>query len=179
VPDLDPRAFRWVEAGVSGLARSRDWDAVELISVPELADRGVEELRFGVLADGAIVGGDAAGVPQHILDRFAERLAVTVEAPYEAVAARQTRLEWSVAARQLRIEEIDLPHVDAAEIVVAVAPDDQTSVLVDGSEPDHVASEVEAAAAKLEELGRSRHRSFVIRARRTVGDRWAVSVDPL
>ena len=32
----DPRAFRWVESGVSGLARAREWDATAIAEVPEL-----------------------------------------------------------------------------------------------------------------------------------------------
>jgi hypothetical protein len=176
---LDPRALRWVEAGVSGLARSRDWDAVELVELPELADHELEELRFGVLADGTVVGGDAALVPRSVVERLAAVLTQAVGTPYEAVAARQTRLEWSLAARALRIAEIELPPVDAVELVVAVAPDGSRSVLVDGVEPADAPAGLDAAVQRLEHLGRRRFEHFVARARRTVGDRWGLSVDPL
>ena len=177
-PIGDPRAFRWVEAGVSGLARSRDWDTVALVDVPELADAALEELRFGVLADGTVVGRDAAA-GDHVLARLADRLQETVRPPFEAVAARQTRDEWSLAARELRIEEVELAMTEVRELVVAVGPDGVRTLLVDGEEL-HVPSEgLELAVQRLEEIGRRRSRSFVVRARHTVGDRFAISVDPL
>src|SRR5690554_1006353 len=114
----EPLALRWVEAGVSGLARRRDWDAVELVEVPELADRAIEELRFGTLGDGTLVF--AAGeVEEAAVAKLAGALAASVRAPYEAVAVRRTRLEWSVAARELRVEEIELPGLDVDELLVA------------------------------------------------------------
>jgi hypothetical protein len=178
-PLADPRAFRWVEAGVSGLARSRDWDVVALVEVPELAEAALEELRFGVLADGTLVGDDATAAGREVLERLAGRLREAVRAPFEVVAARQTRDEWSLAARELRIEEVELEELDVTELVVAVGPDGLRTLLVDGEEPIAMTDELENAAARLDAIGRKRSRSFVVRARHTVGDRFAISVDPL
>lgn len=177
---LDPRALRWVEAGVSGLARSRDWDRVEVVSVPELADDSLEELRFGVLADGTVVGATPPGSDPELLDRLAGRLGEALEGPFEAVAARRTRLEWSLAGRLLRLEELALPRLTADEIIVAFGPgDDRPTVLVDGEELPDPAGALAEAVARLTELGGRRFESFVARARRLGPDRWAVSVDPL
>ena len=176
---IDPRALRWVEAGVSGLARSRDWDRVELVTIAELADEPLEEFQFGVLADGTVVGQGPPGVAAGILERLAACLSDALDGPYEAVAARRTRLEWSLAARALRIEELVLPPLAADEILVAVSPDGEPTVLVDGEEPDAPSNELDAATARLLALGRERFDSFVIRARRARNDRWAISVDPL
>jgi hypothetical protein len=174
----EPLAFHWVPTGVSGLARRRDWDTVELVDLPELADREVEELRFSVLADGTVVG-DSSPVEMELLARLAERLTAALPAPYEAVAVRHTQLEWSLAARSLRIEVIELPGLTAEEIVVAVGPEGATELLVDGVDSPHPDAALAAAAEELERIGRARHGTFVLRARRAVGERFALSVDPL
>lgn len=177
---LDPRALRWVEAGVSGLARSRDWDRVEVLTVPELADDSVEELRFGVLADGTVVAVSPSGIDPGLVERLAGRLQEALEGPFEAVAARRTRLEWSLAGRALRLEEVTLPPLAATELVVALGPgDEQPTVLVDGEEPAEPADALAEAVGRLGALGGERYDSFVVRARRLGPDRWAVSVDPL
>jgi hypothetical protein len=177
---LDPRALRWVEAGVSGLARSRDWDRVEVVEVPELADDPVEELRFGVLADGSVVAATPAGIEPELLERLAGRLRDALEGPLEVVVARRTRLEWSLAGRLLRLEEVILPPLAADEIVVALGPgDDRPTVLVDGEEQVEPPAALAEAAGRLAALGGARFESFVARARRLGPDRWAVSVDPL
>ena len=45
----DPRVVpRWVEAGVSGVPRGRDWDAVAVVDLPELEGSLASELSFRV-----------------------------------------------------------------------------------------------------------------------------------
>ena len=58
----DPRAFRWVEAGVSGLARQREWDATSIAEVPSLRASDETELDFRVLGDGSVIGDVDAGL---------------------------------------------------------------------------------------------------------------------
>ena len=176
--ELDPRAFRWVEAGVSGLARSRDWDAVALVELRSLEDDPLEEIRFGRFADGTILveGDDPGG---EVVDSLAARLEGVVRPPYEALASRRTRREWSLGVRELRVEELELRGVDAAEILVALGPDGDPLLVVDGVEVESATGALAEADSVLNALGRSRHRTYAVRARRTVGSRWAVSVDPL
>jgi hypothetical protein len=178
-PIGDPEALRWVEAGVSGLARRREWDAVELVSLPELAGLPLEDFRFALLADGTLVPGDDADVPEAVLERLAGRIRAALAPPFDAVAARHTREDWSVAARALRIDELELPQVDSTELVVAVGPEGSATLLVDGEEAVAPSPAVGAAARELERVGRERYDSFVVRARRVAGSRFAVSVDPL
>ena len=52
----DPRAFRWVETGVSGLARVREWDATAIAEVDALRASDETEIDFRVLGDGSVVG---------------------------------------------------------------------------------------------------------------------------
>lgn len=178
---LDPRALRWVEAGVSGLARSRDWDRVEVVAVPELEHDALEELTFGALDDGAVVALTPAVIDPGLVERLADRIREALDGPFEAVAVRRTRLEWSLAARTLRIEEVTLPPVAADELVVGVGPGGEASVLVDGEEPvaGSLVDGLDAAVDRLRIVGGERFDSFVVRARRLGPDRWAVSVDPL
>lgn len=165
---------------MSGLARSRDWDRVEVVAIPELADDPLEELRFGVLADGSVVAATPAGIDGGLLERLAGRLREALEGPLEAVAARRTRLEWSLAGRSIRLEEVTLPPLAAGEIVVALAPgDDRPTVMVDGDETAELGAELAEAVGRLGAIGLDRFESFVVRARRLGPDRWAVSVDPL
>lgn len=178
-PIHDPEALRWVEAGVSGLARRREWDAVEVVAVPELEALPLEEFRFGQLADGTVVPGDQAPVPAAVLSTLAAQATAWVSAPFEALVVRRTRREWSFAVRSLRLDEIELPPIDAAELVVAIGPDGEATLVIDGDEPTELSPELGVAVEVLLELGRARFEAFVVRGRRTVGTRWAVSVDPL
>jgi hypothetical protein len=84
-----------------------------------------------------------------------------------------------VAARRLRIEEVELPNLEATELLVAIGPDGEPSLHVDGEELAVRTPELAAAMAQLEGLGADRFDSFVVRATRIVGDRFAFSVDPL
>jgi hypothetical protein len=180
VPDdpADPLALRWVEAGVSGIPRRRDWDAVGIVAVPELEGVPLEELRFVKLADGTIVSGEAP-VPASVVELLADRATGAVPPPFEALAARRTRLEWSIAVREVRLAEISLPPLEASELVLALGPGGEPELLVDGVTPERTTPELEAAKAALEQAGRARHEEFVVRARRVSGERWALSVDPL
>jgi hypothetical protein len=178
-PPVDPLALRWVEAGVSGLARRRDWDAVEIVDVPELEGVPLEELRFARLADGTIVSDEAPPIGPAVLERLADRAAEVVRPPFEALAARRTRLQWCVAVREVRLAEIGLPPIQAAELVLAIGPSGEPELLVDGAPPAAMTPELESAQAILERAGRARYDAFVARARRVASERWALSVDPL
>lgn len=177
---VDPRVVpRWVPAGVSGVPRARDWDAVVVVDVPELAGDPVAELAFRVREDGTVVeDGDAASAAA--LARFANALSGAVEPPYEARAARRDRVGWSAAARRLRSGTAELPlDLAASEIAVAIPPDGERLVLVDGEERERLDGALAAAADELERQGRERYRTFVVRAERRPGERWEVVVDPL
>jgi len=64
----DPRAFRWVETGVSGLARQREWDATAIVEVPELRATEEAEIEFRLLGDGSVIGDVAPGVLAELKD---------------------------------------------------------------------------------------------------------------
>ena len=176
----DPRVVpRWVEAGVSGVARAAEWDVSLVVECPELAGAPDAEIRFAVLEDGTILsgeGGGAAPMPARLVEQLAEQLAP----PFEATALRQGAREWFLGARRANLLPLALPEsLGANEITVAVGPDGGRTVLVDGEDEsaDAEPALLEAATA-VEALGRARHDAFVAHATRA-GHAWKLTIDPL
>jgi hypothetical protein len=176
---VDPRVVpRWVEAGVSGLPRSREWDAVTVVELPELESSSASELTFRVLGDASVAG--AEGLPGAAVERIVAELESAVRPPYEVRAARRGRCDWSVAARELRLESVPLlGSLPGDELAVAVTPDGERTTFVDGEETGLLTADLEAAFAVLERRGRERFPAFVSRAERVGPGRWELSVDPL
>jgi hypothetical protein len=175
---VDPRVVpRWVEAGVSGVPRGREWDVVVVVDVPELEPSLESEIAFRVSADGRLEG--AERLPPAVVERIADEIGASVRPPYEVLAARRGPSEWSVAARERRGVGIELPGVEASEVTVAVTPDGVRTGLVDGTEIEASTGALDAALDELERRGRERFRSFVARAERGPEGRWELTVDPL
>jgi hypothetical protein len=171
----DPNLFRWVETGVSGLARARDWDVTALVQAPALRGYGAGELEFRVFADGTVVG----EVPAEAVGELIGDLGLAP--PFVVQAVRQGDSEWAVGALQLESELVSLPRgIAAMSLEVAVPPDGETTLLVDGEivaeAPDGAEGE---ALATLEGLGAARFQAFVARADRVEDGRWELTVDPL
>ena len=171
----DPRAFRWVESGVSGLARAREWDATAIAEVPALRASEETEIDFRIFGDGTVVG----DVSAEALSELTGELGVAP--PFAARAVRQSELEWMVGAIRIESSVIGLAHgLGALSLEVAVPPDGETMHLVDGEiladEPDGPTAE---ALAELERLGAERFQAFVARADRLEDGRWELTVDPL
>jgi hypothetical protein len=171
----DPRVFRWVEAGVSGLARAREWDATTLAQAPSLRGYAAAELEFRVFADGTVIG----DVPPEAVGELTGELGL--DPPLVVRAVRQSDSAWTVGALQLESELVSLPAgIAAMSLEVAVPPDGETTLLVDGELADEVPDGPEAEAfAALESLGAARFQAFVARADRVEDGRWEVTIDPL
>jgi hypothetical protein len=171
----DPRAFRWVETGVSGLARQREWDATAIVEVPELRATEDAELEFRLLGDGSVIG----DVTPSVLGELTREL--RIEPPYAARAVRQNATEWMVGAVRMESELVELGAVvEALALEVAVPPEGETMYLVDGEILAEAPTGAEADAfGRLEELGAERFQAFVARADRLEDGRWELTVDPL
>jgi len=174
----DPRVFRWVEAGVSGLAALREWDATVIAEVPELEHTDLGEIEFRVLSDGTVVG----NVPPEALEKLTKDL--DLDRPYAAQAVRQDRTEWAVAALQVDSQTIELPKgIDALMLEVAVPPDEdigETTYYVEGEALTELSEgPLGEALRELERLGRDRFQGFVARADKVDDGRWELTVDPL
>ena len=172
----DPRAFRWVESGVSGLARAREWDATALVDLPELRGETLAEFELIVRPEGVEGPTD---LPDAAIERLLRRLELSVERPFVVRAVRQGPLEWLAAARRLRSEVISL-QAPAAALELALPPHGERWVLVDGEgvgEP--LEPSLAAAVDELERRGRERFQAFVVRADKVGADRWELTIDPL
>jgi hypothetical protein len=173
----DPRVFRWVEAGVSGLAALREWDATAIVELTELAAAGRSELDFRVLTDGTVVG----DVPPEAVDPLTAGLGLA--APYAARAVRQSEREWIVAGLALDSEVVDLPRgLDASSLEVAVPPeaDGEPAYLVDGDFLTELPEgQLGEALRELERRALERFEAVVARADRVEDGRWELTIDPL
>ena len=175
----DPRVTpRWMEVGISGVPRNREWDLVTLVDLPELEGATVSELAFTILRDGSV----ASRIPDALPAAAVRRLTAVVEEelgpPCEVRALRRGVSDWSVAARQRNAELVELPAIgDAQELAVAVAPGGDRSVLVDGEEVAP-GSGIEDAALELQRLGLERFPAFFARATRSSAG-WVLTIDPL
>lgn len=174
----DPRvAPRWLEAGITGVPRSREWDVVRVVDIPELEASRLAEIAFDGLGAGPVSAGDGQEVPAAVLDRLAAAVEEELDPPYEALVVRRGRLDWALAARSRQFEEVGLPPLpNVTMISVAVSPDGERSVYVLGEPGDDPA--VEAAVAELERRGRDRFDAFAVQAEQTSAG-WKLTIDPL
>ena len=164
-PALDPRHPLWQVAGIHGIPRVREWDAVTSAEAPELPG---DETDFVALADGTIFTDD--DLPDEALPPLADALEGLVEAPYHALALRQDASLWTVAA--MRVTVLEVPEtIDGDKIELAVNDGERTIRIDD--------SEARAAIPSLEEFAAQQFGSFVLRASRLDETLWEVTVLPL
>ncbi len=158
VPFGDDDAPRgpWDIAGIHGVQRARQWDAVVTVEAT-----GVEGERalFVALPDGRLVVEEG---PERL-----EPLAAAVDAelprPYRAEAVRRERGLWAVAANA--IEVVELTGIAGEEIELVSHGSDRT-LAIDG----------ERSFGTIAALERPGH---VVRARRIDGAVWEIEVEPL
>jgi hypothetical protein len=162
---LDP-GRNWLAAGITGLARQREWDAVATVDGP--GDVG-DELEFVALPDGRLVVETASGEVDP--DTLAGALSPSIEAPYRAVAIRREDL-WAVGARAIDVVRLQpSPEADDLELTWDGATLSLSS--------DRMPADPGRAPA-LERLARDRRQGpYVARAHRLADDLWEVLVLPL
>jgi hypothetical protein len=166
-----------VPAGVTGLARPRQWDVTIAVELPELEGEAVAELGFVAFAD-AVRGPE--GAPAGVYERVAAALDGEVERPYEALVVRRGSTAWMAGARRVNAELVSLPDVDAEVIEVAVSPDGEVSAVLDGEVvAGLVEPAVDAVLREVERRGRARFQAFAARADNLGGERWQLTIDPL
>ncbi len=162
---LDP-GRNWLAAGITGLARQREWDVVATTEGPGAAG---DEVEFVALPDGRIVVETASDDVD--AETLAAALVQSIEAPYRAVAIRRVDL-WAVGARAIDVVGLDpSPKADDLQLTW----DGTTLSLVSDRMPADP-----GRAAALERLARGRQQgSYVARAHRLADDLWEVLVLPL
>jgi hypothetical protein len=96
---LDP-GREWLAAGITGLQRQREWDAV---ATAELDGIPGEEIEFVALPDGTfVVESDRSADPTP----FADALGDDVARPFRALAVRRPEV-WAVGAVSIEVERLD------------------------------------------------------------------------
>lgn len=164
-PPIDPRHPMWQVAGIHGIPRVREWDAVTSAEAPELPG---DETDFVALADGTIFTDD--DLPDEALTPLADALEGLVEAPYHALALRQDGDVWSVAA--LRVTVVEVPEDVDGDKVDLVVNEGERTIRVDDAE-------TRAAIPSLEQFAAQQFGSFVLHASRLDDTLWEVMVLPL
>ena len=94
---------RWGEAGIHGVPRPREWDAVVLATAPHDGDW----LSFVALPDGTLVT-ESEDASDDALSPLAAALETSVQPPYRAEAVKRGENQFAVAAR--RIEVLAVPE---------------------------------------------------------------------
>jgi hypothetical protein len=164
-PVIDPSHPLWQVAGIHGIPRVREWDAVTSAVAPALPGN---EADFVSLADGTIFTDD--DLPDEALTPLADALDGLVEAPYHALALRQDGDLWSVAA--MRVTVVEVPEtVEGDKVEIAVNEGERTIRV------DDVETKVEVPS--LEQFAAQQFGSFVLRASRLDDTLWEVTVLPL
>jgi hypothetical protein len=160
---LDP-GRDWLAAGITGLQRQREWDAVATVEGEGALG---DELAFVALADGTFVlESDGAGDPA----RFVAALGDGIAAPYRALAVRRPEL-WAVGAVTIEVVRLD-PDPPGGELELTwdgTSP--RPALTVDDLPADP------ARAAALERIASARERGpYAAHAHRLKDDLWEVQV---
>lgn len=162
---VDP-GEHWLAAGITGLARQREWDAVETVSAPGTEG---DEAMFVALADGRLLVENAPDGFDP--EPFAAALEGAIERPYRAVARRRPEL-WAVGAASVEVRELD-PDPDGDDLELSF-DGTMLALMVDGmpAAPDR--------AESLRSLAQSREDgAYVAQAHRLADHLWEVSILPL
>jgi hypothetical protein len=162
---LSPEHPFWQVAGIHGVPRAREWDAVVSAEAPGLPGG---ELDFVVLADGTLIVDDA--LPDDALSPIADALENTIAPPYHAVARRSEGDVWSAAA--MRTDVVEVPEDVPGDEVALVVQDGERTLLIDEERSKE-------DVPTFETFGRERFDAFVLHGSRLDGELWEVTVLPL
>jgi hypothetical protein len=156
---------RWGEAGIHGLHRPRQWDAVVLAEAPGYAG---DEAQFVALPDGTLL------VDEEIPDGALEPLAAAVEAslapPYRAEAVRRGESRFAVAAQAIQVAEVP-EEVDGDTVDLTVYAGER-ELRVDGARSF-------GSIRALEQLAEDRFPAYVLHAERLDDSLWEIRLAPL
>jgi hypothetical protein len=158
----EPGPPGWMESGIHGVPRRRQWEAVVVV---EAEDVPGDRVRFVALSDDSLVVEEGEDV-----DAIADALEGVADPPYRAEAVRRGDTQWAVGLQ--RIEVVDLPDDPGGEEITLTMRDGERTLLVDGA-PTF------GSIRPLEQLGADRAESYVVEGRRLSESIWEVRVTPL
>ena len=162
---IDPGSH-WLEAGITGLPRQKEWDAVATSDAPGTVG---DEVEFVALSDGRLL----VGAGPHGFDPgpLAAALEGAMERPYRALAMRRPEM-WTVGANAIETARLDpAPNGDDLELTWDGAT---LSLVADGMPADP------SGAAALERIAAARESgAYAAHGTRLDGDLWEFLVLPL
>ena len=160
LPEAGPPG--WMETGIHGVPRHREWDAVVAVEA-----EGVEgdQVRFVALPDETLLVEEGQDV-----EPLAAALDDVVQPPYRAEAVRRGEAQWAVGVR--RIEVVELEDDPEGESLTLTSRDGERTLLVDGVPAF-------GSIPALERLGATRGESYVVEGQRLAESIWEVRVTPL
>jgi hypothetical protein len=158
----EPRPPGWMETGIHGVPRAREWDAVVTVEVEGVEG---ERARFVALSDDTLVVEEGEDV-----EPLAAAIDEIASLPYRAEAARRSETQWAVGIRE--IEVLELPDDPGGSELTLTVHDGERTLLVDGAHTF-------ASIRELEQLGSARGSSYVVQATRLDGAFWEVEAMPL
>jgi|SRR5262245_2067805 len=158
---LDP-GREWLAAGITGLQRQREWDAVATAEVDGIQG---DEVEFVALPDGTfVVESDGGADPTP----FAHALGDDIGPPFRALAVRRPEV-WAVGAVSIEVDRLD-PDPRGNEL----------ELTWNGSELALTIDNVPAEPGRAEALQRIAAARvpgpYAARAHRLRGDVWELSV---
>lgn len=159
---IDP-GKHWLEAGITGLARQREWDAV---ATADATGSPGDEAEFVVLTDGRVLVD--AGPDGFDPEPLAAALEGAIGRPYRAVGVRREDL-WVVGASTIETAELPFGRGDDFELVRGA---DELSLRIDGVPTTE-------SVPELERLGEERSATYVVRAKRLDDGLFEIEVEPL
>lgn len=152
----------WMETGIHGVPREREWDAVVAVEADGVQG---DRARFVALPDNSLLVEEGGEV-----EPLADALDEVVQPPYRAEAVRRGETQWAVGVR--RIEVVELKDDPEGEEVTLTSREGERTLLVDGRQAF-------GSLPALERLGSARSESYVVEGRRLEGSVWEVRVTPL
>ena len=162
---LDPDHPLQQIAGIHGVPRPREWDAVASAEAPGVPG---EELEFVVLDDGTLVVDE--DTPEGVLSPLADALEITIEPPYHAYARRREQDVWAVAA--FVVDVVEVPEELTGDTVSISVQDGLREALVGGQPYGY-------RIQSLEQFAEADFEAYVLEGTRIDGELWEVTVSPL
>jgi hypothetical protein len=162
---LDPDHPLQQIAGIHGVPRPREWDAVASAEAPGVPG---EELEFVVLDDGTLIVDE--DVPDGVLSPLADALEISIDPPYHAYVRRREQDVWAAAAFGVDVVEVQ-EELPGDTVSISVKDGQRTALVGDQPHRDRIQS--------LEQYAEADFEAYVLEATRLDGNLWEVTVTPL
>jgi hypothetical protein len=162
---LDPDHPVQQIAGIHGVPRPREWDAVASAEAPGVPGH---DLEFVVLGDGTLIVDE--DIPDGVLTPLADALEISIAPPYHAYARRREQDIWAAAA--FAVDVVEVPEGLPGDTVSIAVQDGQRTALVGDQ---HYSDRIQS----LEQYAEADFEAYVLEATRLDGELWEVTVSPL